>query len=104
MKLWPRRWRRESRDDWPREGWLELPGGESLRMVPVYRGRDEQGQRTWEMFLEGPASVTVPIKGLTMSVDRIPVHCAVTLALHPIDDDHVKVYSYQGFHVGPDGS
>lgn len=96
VRWWPYRWQRG-----PREGWLELPGGESLRMVPVYRGRDEQGRRTWEMFLEGPTSVTVPLEGLTMSVDRIPGRSAVMLAMQPVDAEHVKVFSYQGSLAEP---
>lgn len=103
MRWWPTRWRRRRLDEpenAPREAWLELPTGDKMRMVPVYRGTDDDGNHLWELFLEAPGSITLPLNGFKIEIDQIPGRSAVLLALQEVDDGNVKVFSRKGFRNG----
>jgi hypothetical protein len=91
------RWRRLWRElrGWPVDGWLRLPTGDTLPLTPVYVGRDERGLRMWDLYLDGPESVVVPLAGLQFGMDVLPGRSAVRVHWTEVDDRHVKITSYE---------
>lgn len=73
----------------PRRARLDLPGGETARLMPHYEGVNDEGMRVWCLYLaeDDERDLLVDPNTISLHVDVIPAQCTV----------------YVPFEQGPEG-